>query len=62
MTEEQKIYIRGSKDRPDDVRRVLEQHGGEVRGVLNFSFGDCIYYINHNSIIDYTIEDSELYQ
>lgn len=30
MKEEQKIYIRGSKDRPNDVRKILEQNGGEI--------------------------------
>ena len=62
MKEEQKIYIRGSKDRPNDVRRILEQHGGKVNGVTNFTYNSCIYYINHDGIIDYTSEVSELYR
>ena len=63
MKEEQKIYIRGSKDRPDDVRKILEQHGGRVEGTTpNFTFCDCIYYINRDGIIYYTIDDSELYR
>ena len=33
MNENQKIYIRGSKDRPDDIRRGLEQLGGKVVGI-----------------------------
>lgn len=61
MKEEQKIYIRGSKDRPNDVREILEQHGGKVEKVTNFTYSDCIYYINHDGIIDYAINDSELY-
>lgn len=60
MKEEQKIYIRGSKDRPNDVRKVLEQHRGKVEEVADFSYDNCIYYINHDGIVDYTHEGSEL--
>lgn len=62
MKEEQKIYIRGSKDRPDDVRRVLEQNGGKVERISNFTYENCIYYINHDGIVDFTAEVSELCQ
>lgn len=61
MKEEQKIYIRGSKDRPDDIRRILEQHGGKVHGIIDYTFSDHIYYINHDGIIDNTCEGSGLY-
>ena len=60
MKEEQKIYIRGSKDRPNDVRKILEQHGGKVEAEANFTYDNCIYYINHDGIVDYTYEGSEL--
>lgn len=60
MKEEQKIYIRGSKDRSSDVRKILEQHGGKVEAVANFTYDNCIYYINHDGIVDYTHEGSEL--
>lgn len=64
MKEEQKVYIRGSKNRPNDVRKVLEQHGGKVEeGIkINFILEDSFYYINHDGIIDYTSEESELYK
>lgn len=62
MKEEQKIYIRGSKDRPNDVRKVLEQNGGRVKGIINFTFNDSIYFINHNGIIDCAPVGSELSQ
>lgn len=62
MKEEQKIYVRGSNDRPYAVRNILEQYGGEVNGVTNFTYTSCIYYINHDGIIDYTSEVSELYR
>lgn len=68
MKEEQKIYIRGSKDRPNDVRRILEQHGGKVEEGTNFTFENCIYYIGHNGVIhyisdiDYIPTVSELYK
>lgn len=68
MKEEQKIYIRGSKDRPDDVKKVLEQHGGKVRKEINFTYEDCIYYIGYDgdvyyiSDIDYISEISQLYK
>ncbi len=61
MKEEQKIYIRGSKDRPNDIRKILEQHGGKVSGLMNFTLNG-IYFINHNGIIDYTPEGLELSQ
>lgn len=61
MKEEQKIYIRGSKNRPDDVRKILEQNGGEVIEGTNFTLEDSIYYINHDGIIDYAPEGSELF-
>lgn len=53
MEEKQKIYIRGSKDRPDDVRKILEQYGGKVEEGTNFTLEDCIYYIGHNGVIHY---------
>lgn len=68
MKEEQKIYIRGSKDRPDDVRRIFEQHGGRVRKETKFTYENCIYYIGYDSIvhyisdIDYIPEISQLYK
>lgn len=62
MKEQQKIYIRGSKDRPNDVRKILEQHGGKVDKVTNFTSSDCIYFINHDGNIDCAFVDSELYK
>lgn len=68
MKEEQKIYIRGSKNRPNDVRTILEQHGGKVRKEINFTHEDCIYYIGYDGVvhytsdIDYIPEISELYK
>lgn len=61
MKEEQKIYIRGSKDRPNDVKTILEQYKGRVSGLINFTLNG-IYFINHNGIIDYTPEGSEMSQ
>lgn len=61
MKEEQKVYIKGSKDRPNDVRTILEQYGGRVKGIINFTLNG-IYFINHKGIIDYTPEGSELSQ
>ena len=61
MKEEQKIYIRGSKDRPSDVRQILEYYGGKAHGITDYTFSDRIYYINHYGIIDKTCEGSELY-
>lgn len=54
MKEEQKIYIRGSKDRPDDVRKVLEQHGGKIRKEINFTYENGIYYIGYDDGVHYT--------
>lgn len=62
MKEEQKIYIRGSRNRPDDVRKILEQYGARVEEGTNFTLEDCIYYINHEGIFDYAPEGSELYK
>lgn len=61
MKKEQKKYIRGSKDRPNDVRKILEHYTGKVSGIMNFTLNG-IYFINHNGIIDYTPKGSELSQ
>lgn len=68
MKEEQKIYIRGSKDRPNDVRRIFEDYGGRVRKETNFTYENCIYYIGYDGVvhyisdIDYIPEISQLYK
>lgn len=62
MKQKQKIYIKGSKDRPEEVRRILKQHGGNAKRDTNFTYDDYIYYIKHNGIVDYTAKSSELYK
>lgn len=60
MKEEQKIYIRGSKDRPDDVRKVLEQHGGKIRKEINFTYENGIYYIGYDDGVHYTSDFADI--
>lgn len=60
MKEEQKIYIRGSKKRPNEIKKILERYGGIVHKGIIFTKEQCLYFINHNGIIVYTYLNTEL--
>lgn len=61
MKEKWKVFIRGNKDRGEEVIKVLTDLGG--RGdALNGLNKDCIYFIDHDGVIDFAYLVSETAQ
>lgn len=58
MKEEWKVYIRGNKDRGEEVIKVLTDLVGGIVS-LNGSNKDCIYFIDNDGTIDFEYLDSE---
>lgn len=61
MKEEWKVFIRGNKDRGEEVIKALTDLGGKG-DVLNGLNKDCIYFIDHDGIMDFAYLVSETAQ
>lgn len=61
MKEEWKVFIRGNKDRGEEVIKALTDLGGKG-DVLNGLDKDCIYFIDHDGIIAFAYLVSETAQ
>lgn len=61
MKEEWKVFIRGNKDRGEEVIKALTDLGGKGDG-LNGLNKDCIYFIDHDGIMDFAYLVSETAQ
>ena len=61
MEEKKKVWIKGRKDRGDEIKGILTGLGAEAKG-LNCNEGDCVYFIDHENGIGVTFTDSELAQ
>ena len=60
MKDSQKIYIRGNKDRSDEIRGILARLG--ATNYVSCDNDKCIYFINHENKISTTLIDSEVGQ
>lgn len=60
MENKKKIYIFGSKTRPNEVKKTLEEYGGTAREGIIFTKEQCLYFINHKGRIVYAYPNTEL--
>lgn len=58
MTDEQRVFVRGVKDRGSEVIKMLENRGGE-NYQLDGADPEYLYYINHEGAISLALLDSE---
>lgn len=59
MEEKQKVWIRGDKQRGDEVIKALEDLGADNGYTYNGKGENLLYFINHYGIIDFTLHQNE---
>lgn len=60
MKDKQKIYIRGNKERGDEIRNILTGLGAHAVTDISCNYDRFIYFINHDNEISVALVGSEV--